>query len=159
MPSLRPVLYIHALNPCFPGHTSREFYCRIVWSHFIPFSLGITSVYTCLVLAIERWFAVIRPVLYKEKFGVRTMQILIFCSWVAGITFESPVIARVEGYQNRNHTKAHCRWTVETNKQKSWALAIFLFAGQTFIPCCLIVLAYAHVFIRYVSYVPFIFTN
>ncbi|CAB3999505.1 allatostatin-A receptor-like [Paramuricea clavata] len=130
------------------GYSSREFYCRIVWSHFIPFSLGITSVYTCLVLAIERWFAVIRPVFYKEKFGVRTMQILIVCSWVAGIAFEAPVIARVEGYQGPNDSKANCKWTVETNKQKSWGLAIFLFAGQTFVPCCLIVFAYVHIFTR-----------
>ena len=104
--------------------------------------------YTCLVLAIERWFAVIRPVFYKEKLGVRTMQVLIACSWIAGIVFESPVIARVEGYQGQNASKAKCKWTIETNKQKSWALAIFLFAGQTFIPCCLIVLAYVHIFTR-----------
>ena len=127
----------------------REFYCRIVWSHFIPFSLGITSVYTCLVLAIERWFAVFRPVIYKQKFGMRTMQALILCTWIAGIAFESPIIPRVEGYQDPNTTKAKCKWTVETNQQQSWALAIVLFAGQTFIPCSFIVLAYCHIFKRY----------
>ena len=145
-----PNIFSFWLTPLqiFLDYSSREFYCRIVWSHFIPFSLGITSVYTCLVLAIERWFAVTRPMFYKERFGVRTMQILILCSWIAGIVFESPVIARVEGYQRPNETNANCKWIVETNKQKSWALAIFLFAGQTFIPCCLIVVSYVHIFIR-----------
>jgi hypothetical protein len=76
------------------------------------------------------------------------MQILIVCSWVAGIAFEAPVIARVEGYQGPNDSKANCKWTVETNKQKYWGLAIFLFAGQTFVPCCLIVFAYVHIFTR-----------
>ncbi len=131
------------------GNFSREFYCRIVWSHFIPFSLGITSVYTCLVLAVERWLAVFRPVIYKLKFGMRTMQTLILCTWFAGIAFESPIIPRVEGYQDPNTTTAKCKWIVETNQQQSWTLAIVLFAGQTFIPCCLIVLAYVHIFTRY----------
>ena len=128
---------------------SREFYCRIVWSHFIPFSLGITSVYTCLVLAIERWLAVFRPIIYKAQFGMRTMQALIFFTWIAGIVFESPVIPRVEGYQDPNATKANCKWTVETNPRRSWALAIVLFVGQTFLPCSVIVLAYLHIFNRY----------
>jgi hypothetical protein len=126
----------------------RELYCRIVWSHFIPFSLGITSVYTCLVLAIERWFAVFRPVVYRVQFGMRTMQALIFFTWIAGILFESPVIPRVQGYLEHNATKANCKWTVEANQRQSWTLAIVLFVGQTFIPCSVIVLVYFHIFLR-----------
>ena len=128
---------------------SREFYCRIIWSHFISFSLGITSLYICLVLAIERWLAVFRPVTYKEKFGRRTIQVLLLCTWIAGIVFESPIAPRVQGYQESNSTTAKCKWTVETNQQQTWFLAILFFAGQTVIPCLLIVLSYVHIFIRY----------
>ncbi|XP_046845047.1 galanin receptor 2a-like [Xenia sp. Carnegie-2017] len=129
--------------------SSREFYCRIVWSHFIPFSLGITSVYTCLVLAIERWLAVIRPVFYKERLDVRTMRILLVCCWVAGIVFESPVISHVESYISDDNVTALCKWVPEKEEGRIWALAIFLFAGQTLIPCCLIVAAYVHIFMRF----------
>lgn len=128
---------------------SREFYCRIIWSHFISFSLGITSLYICLVLAVERWLAVFRPVTYREKFGRRRIQVLIMCTWIAGIVFESPIIPRVRGYQAPNTTAPKCKWTMETNQQQSWTLAILFFAGQTFIPCLLIVLCYVHIFIRY----------
>lgn len=128
---------------------ARETFCRIVWSHFIPFSLGITSVYTCLALAIERWFAVVRPLQYKQKFGIRTMQVLIISSWLAGFAFESPVIPRVVGYKGANDSTSGCKWTVETNKTKTWTLAILLFAGQTFVPCCLMLFAYLHILVRF----------
>lgn len=131
------------------SYFGREIYCRIIWSHFIPFSLGITSVYTCLVLAIERWFAVIKPLQYKQKFGVRTMRILIFCCWLSGFLIETPIIPRISGLESKNGSSPGCEWTSETNKIKSWTLAIALFAGQTFVPCCLISAAYLHILLRF----------
>ena len=133
------------------NYVARETYCRIVWSHFIPFSLGITSVYTCLVMAIERWFAVLRPLQYKQTFSVRTMRFLIFCSWLAGFAFESPVIPRVVGFEGTQDSAPGCKWTVEASKTKSWTLAIVLFAGQTFIPCSLMVFAYSNIMLRFRS--------
>lgn len=131
------------------GYIAREIYCRIIWSHFIPFSLGITSVYTCLVLAIERWFAVIKPLQYKLKFSVRRMRILIFCCWLSGFLIETPIIPRISGFESKNGSSPGCEWTFEINKVKSWTLAIALFAGQTFVPCCLISAAYLHILLRF----------
>ena len=127
-------------------HLAREVYCRVIWSHFIPFSLGITSVYTCLVLAIERWFAVVRPYDYKQTAGVRIMKIMIPLCWLAGFVFEGFVIPRVSGVEGTNTTAPHCKWSDPTDKITSWSLAITMFVAHTIVPVCVIPIAYLHLF-------------
>ena len=128
-------------------HLAREVYCRVIWSHFIPFSLGITSVYTCLVLAIERWFAVVRPYDYKQTAGVRIMKIMIPLCWLAGFVFEGFVIPRVSGVEGTNTTAPHCKWSDPTaDKITSWSLAITMFVAHTIVPVCVISIAYLHLF-------------
>ena len=127
---------------------AREFYCRVVWSHFIPFSLGITSVYTCLVFAIERWFAVVRPYDYKQTSALRIMKIVIPLCWLAGFAFEGFVIPRVTGVEGTNTTAPHCKWSDATaDKITSWSLAITMFVAHTFVPVCVIPIAYLHIFL------------
>ena len=56
----------------------RELYCRVVWSHYIVFSLGVTSVYLCLSLAIERWLAINKPIFYKQHLNKkRTISLVV----------------------------------------------------------------------------------
>ena len=43
------------------SYLAREMYCPLVWSPFIPFSFGITSVYTCFVFALELCLSFVRP--------------------------------------------------------------------------------------------------
>ena len=47
------------------NYLTRELYCRILWNNFLPFALGVTSFYTCVVLSFERWLAVRRSLFYK----------------------------------------------------------------------------------------------
>jgi uncharacterized membrane protein YagU involved in acid resistance len=47
-----------------PTHPKlRELYCSLVWSWYVPFALSVASIYTCLMLAIDRLLAVwnLRP--------------------------------------------------------------------------------------------------
>ena len=45
---------------------SRWIFCKIIWSQFIPFALGIASVYSCLMLTFDRWLAVVKPISYTK---------------------------------------------------------------------------------------------
>ena len=92
---------------------------------------------------------VIKPLQYKLKFSVRRMRILIFCCWLSGFLIETPIIPRISGFESKNGSSPGCEWTFEINKVKSWTLAIALFAGQTFVPCCLISAAYLHILLRF----------
>ena len=138
------------------GSLAREIYCRFIWSHFIPFSLGITSVYTCLAIAIERWFVVVRHVNYRNENGTRIMKFVIPLCWLTGFLLEGLIIPRVIGVEGTNETSS-CNWTDEkTNKAMVRTLGIALFMGEIFLPVCGMVFAYVHVFISLRAKVRFV---
>ena len=69
----------------FPRPTSPflgELFCRLLWNFFLPWQLGIFSVHICLLLTIERWFAVVKPHKYGDIFSRRKVIGCIFASWV-----------------------------------------------------------------------------
>jgi hypothetical protein len=48
------VLGENVYHPKGHNYLTRELYCRILWSNFLPFALGVTSLYTSVVLSFER---------------------------------------------------------------------------------------------------------
>ena len=124
----------------------RELYCRVVWSHYIVFSLGVTSIYLCLSLAIERWLAINKPLFYKQhmnsKRAVREIP------WIASFVFGSSDIVWTSGMVLPNGTTS-CRWKSDTSE---WAtrvtIAIASFCGKMQIPGILVVLAYVQILVK-----------
>ena len=66
-------------------------YCKGLWSRWLLFGLGAVSVYTCLVLTIERWTAICRPFYYRRRFASRRLIGYIVLVWVVGIVMSSMV--------------------------------------------------------------------
>ena len=127
----------------------RELYCRVVWSHYIVFSLGVTSVYLCLSLAIERWLAINKPIFYKQHLNKkRTISLLVVTPWIAGFAFESSAIIRTAGVVLPDGTTS-CRWNPDTSE---WAtrvtIAVVSFCGMILIPGILVVFAYIHILVK-----------
>ncbi len=127
----------------------RELYCRVVWSHYIVFSLGVTSVYLCLSLAIERWLAISKPIFYKQHLNKkRTISLLVVTPWIAGFAFESSAIIRTAGVVLPDGTTS-CRWNPDTSE---WAtrvtIAVVSFCGMILIPGILVVFAYIHILVK-----------
>ena len=129
------------------GHTykTRELYCRILWSVYLPYTFGAISLYTSVVLAFERWLAVRRSIFYKSRFKIFHMNILILVSWIIGLTAAIPIAATVEGIYDQSSSS--CRFAL-TNYRKvaSIILSTGTFLFQTVIPLTLITLAYIDVF-------------
>jgi hypothetical protein len=128
------------------GHRylTRELYCRILWNKFLPFALGVTSLYTSVVLSFERWLAVRRSIFYKSRFKIREMTMLIMASWIIGFTAEIPVTIFTEGVYDK--PTESCRHTLVQNKISIICLSTGLFLFQSVIPLALITLAYIDVF-------------
>ena len=132
-------------NPKAHNYFTREFYCRIVWNNFLPFALGVTSLYTSLVLSFERWLAVRRSIFYKSRFKIRHMNVLIMASWITGFTAEVPVTIFVEGVYDK--PTENCRQILVQNKISTICLSTGLFLFEIVIPLALIILAYIDVFL------------
>lgn len=131
------------------GDLARHMYCRLVWSHYIIFSFGVTSVYTCLVLTIERWIAVVKPFyLRKYKPSQKSLIGLVALPWLAGFVVEANVV-RETGVQSFEDGTFECTWRSQKSLETtSAALAISSFLGAIFLPAVLIVVLYAQVLMK-----------
>ena len=132
-------------NPNAHDQLTREFYCRVLWSNWLPFALGVTSLYTSVVLSFERWLAVRRSIFYKNRFKVSHMNMLILASWITGLTAGLPTTAFVEAVYDKN--TENCRYRVLAKEKISnicLLMAQCLF--QIVIPLALITLTYIDVF-------------
>ncbi|CAB3992204.1 melatonin receptor type 1A-like [Paramuricea clavata] len=127
----------------------RELYCRVVWSHYIVFSLGVTSVYLCLSLAIERWLAIKKPLFYKQHLNSkRIICLLVAIPWIAGFAFESSAIIRTTGVVLPDGTTS-CRWNPDTSEWSTRVtIAVVSFCGMILIPGILVVMAYVHILVK-----------
>ena len=128
---------------------ARELYCRIVWSHYVVFSLGVTSVYTCLSLAVERWLAIAKPVFYKQHIHTRrNITLMVLLPWLAGFTFEASALIRTSGVVYPDGS-ADCRWNPDTSEWPARvAIAVVSFLGMIMIPGFLVVLTYVRILIK-----------
>ena len=132
-----------------PSHpTPRKLFCKLFWSTYIPFALSNASIYTCLMLAIDRWLAVFRPMAYKRYHTSRKIiaTMLIF-PVVAGFAFEIGTALNVETVERDNESYA-CVMREYHSSPGNIAAAFFLFSGKGFLPAILMVIAYVNVVIR-----------
>lgn len=68
------------------GALGGEIFCRVISSHFLTFSTATTSVYITVALAIERWYAVARPLQYRAKFHKKRLIYEVFIIWALSLS-------------------------------------------------------------------------
>ncbi len=108
----------------------REVFCRVIWSEYIPFSLAITSVYTCLMLAVDRWVAVFRPMLYG-RFSVsgKAIALMVILPWFSGFGFEINTVLNVK-YVAQSDGTSICKWNQIDTSVRNVCGAILTFIGM-----------------------------
>ena len=146
--SLPSFVLDHDAYPLPSSSIARDIFCSLVWSRYFAFALGITSVYTCLMLTIERWFAVVKPLYYRRyEHSTAVVAALVLIPWVAGLLLEirTPLDAKpIE--QNGTFI---CGWKkVESSTTERIPIAVFTFLGSFFIPAMIMVVAYFQIILH-----------
>ena len=85
---------------------SGEIFCRVISSHFLTFSTATTSVYIAAALAIERWYAVARPLQYRAKFHTKRLICEVFIIW--GLSLAANVFLLFEVRYNPEKKPFEC---------------------------------------------------
>lgn len=144
-------LFIHEADvfPVPQSPIARELYCRVVWSHYLVFSLGVTSVYICVFLAIERWLAIGKPLFYKQHLhSKRNIALMVILPWLAGFAFESAAVIRTTGVVLPDGTTS-CKWSPDTLQWSTRVIiAVVSFLGMIFLPGLLVIVTYIHILIK-----------
>ena len=126
------------LPPIPEGDISMVIYCKTIWSARLLFMLSYVSVYTCLVLSIERWLAVVKPIFYRTIRPHHAIKVLI-AVWVWGLAITVPSTTRYSYDKARNK----CSFTP---LRKSSSLFIWLtYSVQSVLPIMLMVIIYCHI--------------
>lgn len=114
-----------------------EVFCRTMWSSWILFSLGYVSIYMCLVLTIERWFAVVKPLLYISIQPWHVKIVLSFV-WLWGPAVNVTTLFRVKFIV----AEQRCTW-VPLNVANSM-LPWMDFKLQSIVPFAAMIVLYTH---------------
>ncbi len=116
-------------------------YCYLLWGGFILFGCGYVSVYTCLVLTIERWLAIVKPHFYRSVKPKHAM-VTIIAVWMWSFLINSTVFLSVKA----NFDKRSCYW-VDPKTGRAF-FAFVEISMSSVLPFSIIVILYAHIFYK-----------
>ena len=147
--SLPSFVLDHDAYPLPSSPKARYIFCSLVWSQYFPFALGVTSVYTCLMLIIERWFPLVKPLYYRRyNHSTAVVAALVLIPWVAGFFFEIATALNAKPIEQTDGTFI-CGWKkVESSTIERIPVAVFTFLGLFFIPAVIMVVAYVHIILH-----------
>ena len=118
--------------------------CFVIWSRVFLFQLAIFSVYICLALATERWYAVVKPMKYQSTFNKKNTLLYIASSWAWSLILFTSGFFQV-GYVASNPRNRRCKWLA------NWAdpltrkiLAVIQVLLRMGFPCFTMLALYAH---------------
>ena len=82
--------------PQMPESTfAATLFCSTIWNACVAFGLGYVSNYTCLVLTIERWLAIVKPSTYRRTKARHAVYVVIFV-WFWGLLIQATTFFRAK---------------------------------------------------------------
>ena len=129
------------VSPIPRSESEAYLYCTLLWGAYIVFALGYVSVYTCVVLTIERWMAVVRPQAYR-RFQKKQALIAVVFIWIWAFILDTPVFLTTKA----NLANQKCEFfSLKSGKTISSLLQFFF---TCLLPFTVIILLYVHTFHR-----------
>ena len=111
-----PALVLGDSFPYPTNHIVGDIFCRVIWSRVFLFQLVVFSAYICLALATERWYAVIKPHIYKEIFNQKRTLVYIFLVWLWSLSLCCTSFFDT-GYVPSNPPSRRCKWQLYWSEQ------------------------------------------
>ena len=99
-------------------HLLSEIFCRFIWTRAILFQLVVFSVYVCVALTLERWYAIVKPLKYARVFSGRRVLVYIACAWLISVlTCMSSTLEVV--YLPMKPPSQRCSWKITEGNLRS----------------------------------------
>lgn len=77
------------------GTIAATLFCSTIWNACVLFGLGYVSIYTSLVLTIERWLTIVKPNIYRRTKPRHAVYVVVFV-WVWGLLIQATTIFRAK---------------------------------------------------------------
>ena len=122
-----------------------EIFCRVIWSRVFIFQLVVFSVYLCLALTVERWFAVVKPHKYSTFFSKKRILIYVFSSWVWSLVVTCTGF--IETVYSPSSEVCEFRFYQPGSFFRTF-VSIFQINMKMILPCLLIIGFYIHMVVK-----------
>jgi hypothetical protein len=131
-----------------PAHPKlRELYCSFVWSWYVPFALSVVSIYTCLMLAIDRLLAVWKPSRYKRFCSsAKVIATMVILPWIAGFGIETRTALNAQSSREDNGSYV-CKRVQVDGSPENMMTTLLLFIAKGLLPEVLMTIAYGKMMI------------
>ena len=120
-----------------------ELYCRLWGSHFLLWSLLISSSYSLMALTFERYVSIVHPILHREKVSTSKVIQLAGVAWCPG--FLVTLIYTVSVYRVRDGRCIFGSNVFSDSGRKAYGVAMFVI--QYLIPAVCFITCYSRIFI------------
>ncbi|KAK3737075.1 hypothetical protein QZH41_013877 [Actinostola sp. cb2023] len=141
-----PAFIIGEDNVPVPSGIAGELFCRFISSQYFLFTLGKVSIAMMMVLAIERWYAVAKPVRYKSVFTRSRMWVCIVAVCVACFLLNARAL--FEKVLVTSGSARKCSWVPLTRNEQANRSYVIIHSILTFyIPLAVTMAAFIHLFV------------
>ena len=123
------------------NNASAMTYCFLLWGGYILFGCGLVSAHTCLMLTIERWLAIVKPLFYR-RVKPRHAKLTIAVVWIWSFLINSTVFFSVSA----NVDTRSCYWV--DPKTGRVFFAFIEISMSSVLPFSLIVILYSHIYYK-----------
>ena len=140
---ITPAFVIGDENFLVPGNLAGDVFCHIISSQYFIFTFGKISVAIVMLLAIDRWYAVTKPVMYKVTFKRR--RAIIYITTVSMVCCALNWQALIEKKLVMEDGTPSCVWiTLVENKFSSQIFTVVYVAFTFFIPLFISMITFFH---------------
>ena len=143
--AITPAFVIGDENFPVPEDLAGEVFCHILSSHYFVFTFGKISVAIVMLLAIDRWYAITRPVKYKATF--KRWKVIMYITSVSMFCCALNWQALIEKELVMEDGTPSCVWiTLIENKLTSQIITVVYVAFTFFIPLFISMITFFHLY-------------
>ena len=137
---LTPTLIVPSFMASPEGFAG-EIYCRVLFSQFMLFFLGVVSVYTAVFLSMERWLAVQYPFKYRASISSLKVKVCVLLIWALSLLTNGPHLTEM-GTRKDSNTSTACQWK-DKDYQTRQVVAFIEISLKFILPSVILVLVLA----------------
>ena len=133
--------YVISINSYpVPRGLAGELFCRVLRSRHALFTLGKVSILMVMCLAIDRWYCIFRPIMYKRHFTRKRVFLYILAIWLC------TSLLQVNKFFEWKLSGSKCTNVKEPFGEKGTQAMIVIYTLTGFyFPCLIIWASFAHI--------------
>ena len=130
---ISPDLVIAKRSYRYPSGLGAELFCRLIDTEYFLFVFGKASLLSATCMAVDRWFAVTRPLYYQRAFSRKALTVYLTC--ICCVSVLLPLFKPIQYAHYLKDSRYRCskRGHLDASTEKIWSTTYV--AASAILPC------------------------